>query len=59
MTKPAIEGPLGQPPFERPSIAKAITNFVLYKFTHLAQRVRNEFVLEVTNKLYNNISVHF
>jgi histone acetyltransferase len=38
MTRPAIEGPLGQPPFERPSIAKAITNFVLYKFAHLAQR---------------------
>jgi histone acetyltransferase len=41
MTRPTIEGPLGQPPFERPSIAKAITNFVLYKFGHLAQRVRN------------------
>uniref|UniRef100_A0A0C9S049 histone acetyltransferase n=1 Tax=Fopius arisanus TaxID=64838 RepID=A0A0C9S049_9HYME len=38
MTKPVIEGPLGQPPFERPSIAKAITNFVLYKFGHLTQR---------------------
>lgn len=39
MTKPIIEGPLGQPPFERPSIAKGVTNFVLYKFGHLAQRV--------------------
>lgn len=39
MSKPTIEGPLGQPPFERPSIAKAITNFVLYKFGHSAQRV--------------------
>ncbi|EEB10824.1 conserved hypothetical protein [Pediculus humanus corporis] len=38
MTKPTIEGPLGQPPFERPSIAKAVTNFVLHKFGHLAQR---------------------
>lgn len=38
MTKPTIEGPLGQPPFERPSIAKAVTNFVLYKFGHLSQR---------------------
>ncbi|XP_013141094.1 PREDICTED: histone acetyltransferase KAT2A [Papilio polytes] len=37
-THPRIEGPLGQPPFERPSIAKAITNFVLYKFNSLAQR---------------------
>ena len=39
MTKPTIEGPLGQPPFERPNIFKAITNFVLYKFGHLSQRV--------------------
>ncbi|XP_054270725.1 histone acetyltransferase KAT2A [Macrosteles quadrilineatus] len=38
MTKPTIEGPLGQPPFERPSIAKAITNFVLYKFSNAAAR---------------------
>lgn len=37
-TQPHIEGPLGQPPFERPSIAKAITNFVLFKFNQLAQR---------------------
>ncbi|XP_063366172.1 histone acetyltransferase KAT2A [Cydia amplana] len=37
-SKPTIEGPLGQPPFERPSIAKAITNFVLYKFNTLPQR---------------------
>jgi len=35
MTKPAVEGPLGQPPFERPNIAKAVMNFVLYKFSHL------------------------
>ncbi|OXU25854.1 hypothetical protein TSAR_004246 [Trichomalopsis sarcophagae] len=38
MTKPAIEGPLGQPPFEKPSISKAIANFVVYKFGHLSQR---------------------
>ncbi|KAF4533073.1 hypothetical protein B566_EDAN002636 [Ephemera danica] len=37
-TRPVIEGPLGQPPFERPSIAKAITNFVMYKFGHLPLR---------------------
>lgn len=48
MTKPTIEGPLGQPPFERPSIAKAVTNFVLHKFGHLAQRV--------CFKLNNNLS---
>lgn len=52
MTKPTIEGPLGQPPFERPSIAKAVTNFVLYKFGHLAQRVCN-FLL-----LHYNIYMH-
>lgn len=45
MTKPTIEGPLGQPPFERPSIAKAVTNFVLYKFGHLAQRVSKFYIL--------------
>ncbi|VVD03083.1 unnamed protein product [Leptidea sinapis] len=37
-TEPSIEGPLGQPPFEKPSIARAITNFVLYKFNSLPQR---------------------
>ncbi|KAL0112065.1 hypothetical protein PUN28_013352 [Cardiocondyla obscurior] len=39
MTKPIVEeSPLGKPPFERPNIAKAITNFVLYKFHHLSSR---------------------
>ncbi|KYM82155.1 Histone acetyltransferase KAT2A [Atta colombica] len=38
MTKPTVEGPLGQPPFERPNIAKAVMNFVLYKFSHLPSR---------------------
>lgn len=38
MNNPTIEGPLGNPPFEKPSIAKGVTNFVLYKFGHLAQR---------------------
>ncbi|XP_017893660.1 histone acetyltransferase KAT2A isoform X1 [Ceratina calcarata] len=38
MTKPTIEGPLGQPPFEKPSIAKAVMNFVAYKYGHLSQR---------------------
>jgi len=35
ITKPQVEGPLGTPPFEKPSIAKGVTNFVLYKFNHL------------------------
>uniref|UniRef100_A0A2P2I164 histone acetyltransferase n=1 Tax=Hirondellea gigas TaxID=1518452 RepID=A0A2P2I164_9CRUS len=32
---PVIEGPLGKPPFERPTIAKAVSSFVHYKFSHL------------------------
>ncbi|XP_055694539.1 histone acetyltransferase KAT2A [Lutzomyia longipalpis] len=32
-----IRGPLGDPPFESPSIYKAITSFVFYKFHHLSQ----------------------
>ena len=35
LTKPQVDGPLGAPPFEKPSIAKGVTNFVLYKFSHL------------------------
>lgn len=38
MTKPTAEGPLGQPPFEKPNIAKAVMNFILYKFNHLPPR---------------------
>ncbi|XP_011068662.1 PREDICTED: histone acetyltransferase KAT2A-like [Acromyrmex echinatior] len=38
MTKPTVGGPLEQPPFERPNIAKAVTNFVLYKISHLPWR---------------------
>ncbi|KAL1116885.1 hypothetical protein AAG570_005354, partial [Ranatra chinensis] len=38
LKKPVIGGPLGQPPFESPSIAKGLTNFVLYKFGHLSHR---------------------
>lgn len=43
MTKPAIEGPLGQPPFESPSIAQAVSNFLLYKFGNSSLRVTVEF----------------
>lgn len=38
LTKPTVEGPLGIPPFEKPSIAKGVTNFVLFKFGHLPPR---------------------
>lgn len=31
-----VEGPLGQPPFEKISICKAVTNLLLYKFSHLS-----------------------
>ena len=30
-----VEGSFGRPPFEQPSIAKGVVNFVLYKFNHL------------------------
>ncbi|CAD7089064.1 unnamed protein product [Hermetia illucens] len=35
--QPAIRGPLGDPPFETPNIAKAVSNFVFYKYNHLSQ----------------------
>lgn len=37
---PVVEGSLGQPPFEKPSIHKAVSNLVIYKFSHLAQQER-------------------
>ncbi|XP_031549392.1 histone acetyltransferase KAT2A-like, partial [Actinia tenebrosa] len=38
MSRPKVESSLGTPPFEKPSIAKAVLNFVLHKFGHLPQR---------------------
>ncbi|XP_071519854.1 histone acetyltransferase KAT2A [Panulirus ornatus] len=38
VSPPTVEGPLGTPPFERPSIFKGVTNFVLHKFNHLQQK---------------------
>ncbi|XP_055836457.1 histone acetyltransferase KAT2A-like [Episyrphus balteatus] len=35
--KAIIRGPLGDPPFEAPCIAKAISSFVFYKYNHLSQ----------------------
>lgn len=35
-SKPTIEGPLGQPPFEKTCIEKGVSNFVIYKFGHLS-----------------------
>nr|CAB3257876.1 histone acetyltransferase KAT2A [Phallusia mammillata] len=37
-SRPVIEGPLGSPPFSQPSISKAVTNFIIYKFGHLPQK---------------------
>jgi len=38
LSKPEVEGPLGKPPYEKPSIAKGVTNFVLHRFTHLSPK---------------------
>lgn len=37
-TPNTCEGPLGQPPFETPSIQRGVSNFVLLKFAHATQR---------------------
>ncbi|KAE8747322.1 hypothetical protein FOCC_FOCC005965 [Frankliniella occidentalis] len=37
-TPTTSEGPLGQPPFETPSIHRAVSNFVLLKYAHATQR---------------------
>ncbi|XP_076270136.1 gcn5 acetyltransferase isoform X2 [Rhynchophorus ferrugineus] len=46
LEKPNVEGPLGQPPFEKPSIHKAVTNLLLYKYSHIGQELKtmNELV---------------
>lgn len=33
-----IKGPFGQPPFEEPSIQKAVTNMLVYKYSHIGQQ---------------------
>lgn len=42
-SRPVIEGPLGSPPFSQPSISKAVTNFIIYKFGHLPQKVSSAY----------------
>lgn len=37
-TPTTSEGPLGQPPFETPSIHRAVSNFVLLKYAHTSNR---------------------
>ncbi|XP_054164345.1 histone acetyltransferase KAT2A-like [Oppia nitens] len=38
MSRPSVEGPLGNPPFEKPSIKTGVINFVCYKFSHLSEK---------------------
>uniref|UniRef100_A0A7N8X1D3 histone acetyltransferase n=1 Tax=Mastacembelus armatus TaxID=205130 RepID=A0A7N8X1D3_9TELE len=40
MSQPVVEGPLGNPPFEKPNIEQGVLNFVQYKFSHLAPKER-------------------
>lgn len=35
LQKPVFESPFGQPPFEKPSIAKAVSNFLIHKLSHV------------------------
>lgn len=42
MTKPVVEGPLGSPPFEKLSISKGVTNFVMFKYSQQIPKVRNQ-----------------
>ena len=69
-SKPIVEGPFGRPPFEKPSIAKGVTNFVLYKFNHLPPKdwqsmydlaklflhLLNHWKLVVPNKMEKNLT---
>lgn len=38
LENPVIKGALGQPPFEEPSIQKAITNMLVYRYSHIGQQ---------------------
>lgn len=40
LEKPVVEGPVGQPPFEQPSIHKAVTNLLVYKYSHIGQELK-------------------
>ncbi|XP_005997841.1 histone acetyltransferase KAT2B isoform X2 [Latimeria chalumnae] len=44
MGKPAVEGSLESPPFEKPSIEQGVNNFVQYKFSHLPPKERQTIV---------------
>lgn len=38
LENPIIKGALGQPPFEEPTIHKAITNMLVYRYSHIGQQ---------------------
>ena len=60
--KPAIiQGPLGDPPFEKPSIQKIIKNFVVMKYDKLRENNESEFkvITEVARTFLNCYSKLF
>ncbi|XP_067868036.1 histone acetyltransferase KAT2B isoform X2 [Heterodontus francisci] len=55
MGNPVVEGPLGSPPFEKPSIEQGVTNFVQYKFSHLPPKERQT-ICELSKMFLNRIN---
>ncbi|XP_032868037.1 histone acetyltransferase KAT2B isoform X1 [Amblyraja radiata] len=55
MGNPLVEGPLGSPPFEKPSIEQGVTNFVQYKFSHLPPKERQT-ICELSKMFLNRIN---
>ncbi|ERL93579.1 hypothetical protein D910_10867 [Dendroctonus ponderosae] len=45
LEKPVVDGPVGQPPFEKPSIQKAVTNLLVYKYSHIGQELKTMYEL--------------
>ncbi len=56
MTKPVVEGPLGSPPFERLSISKGVTNFVMFKYSQQIPKV-NYYLHPLKHKTKLTISI--
>lgn len=52
LESPVIDSPLGQPPFEKLSIHKGVSNLVMYKFSHLAQQERQMMYKLASNFFY-------
>ncbi|XP_048406559.1 histone acetyltransferase KAT2B isoform X1 [Stegostoma tigrinum] len=55
MGNPVVEGPLGSPPFEKPSIEQGVNNFVQYKFSHLPSKERQT-ICELSKMFLNRIN---